>query len=353
MADRRFVRGLGTAVAIIAVVTLWLGLGVGGDTVVLYVDDLVTLAAAAVAAVLCLRAGLRDEGRLRRFWLLFAAASAAWAFGELIWGVYDLVLRTEAPFPSWADLGYLGAIPLAVAALLSHPALRNRGGTGRARSVLDSLVVATALLFLSWALVLGALWRSTDLTTSGGVVALAYPFSDVILVFFVVFLTSKITRGERTAIRCLLMALVAMALSDSLYAYLTTATDYASGNLIDVGWIVGYVGIALAAYSALGNEVAPGEVRPAESRKLTPAAILVPTLPVLGALTFAAVRMELGHRLDQIDWDIALTLVLLVIGRQTLLILELFRPEEKTDEALSERMMAALGGPMTDPRADT
>ena len=50
----------------------------------------------------------------------------------------------------------------------------------------DGLVVATALLFLSWTLVLGPLWRSADLSTWAGVVALAYPFGDVVIVFFIV-----------------------------------------------------------------------------------------------------------------------------------------------------------------------
>ena len=67
----------------------------------------------------------------------------------------------EVPAPSWADLGYLSAIPLTVAALVVHPATKG-SGTRKARSVFDGLVIATALLFLSWTLVLGPLWRSAN-----------------------------------------------------------------------------------------------------------------------------------------------------------------------------------------------
>lgn len=60
--------------------------------------------------------------------------------------MYDHVLREEVPVPSWADVGYL-----------------------------------SSLLFLSWTFVLGPLWQSTDLTTAGGLVALGYPFGDVVV----------------------------------------------------------------------------------------------------------------------------------------------------------------------------
>jgi hypothetical protein len=121
--------------------------GVGGELFVLYVDDLGTVLAALAATVLCLRAGSRQAGRLRLFWWLLALASGAWTLGETIWAVYDLVLREEVPVPSWADVGYLSGIPLAVAALLAHPALRGTG-VRQARAVFDGLLVATSLPLL-------------------------------------------------------------------------------------------------------------------------------------------------------------------------------------------------------------
>jgi hypothetical protein len=44
---------------------------------------------------------------------------------------------------------------------------------------------------------------------------------------------------------------------------------------------------------------------------------------MLGALTVAAVRMQLGHSLDRVAWSAALVLVLLVLLRQVLLVLDL------------------------------
>ncbi len=122
---------------------------------------------------------------MRLFWSLLGLATASWTLAEVIWGYYALILDREVPVPSWADVGYLSAIPLAIAALVVHPATRG-SGTRKARSVFDGLVIATALMFLSWTLVLGPVWRSADLSTWTGVVTLAYPFGDVVIVFFIV-----------------------------------------------------------------------------------------------------------------------------------------------------------------------
>jgi hypothetical protein len=173
------------AVATVAIATgvsaVWIGLRVGGAGSVRDFDDIATALAALVATACCAKAALRHRGQMRLFWSLLAGATLCWTLAEITWAVYELVLRVSVPVPSWADVGYLSAIPLAVAALLCHPAM-NRTARRRARSSFDSLIVATALAFLSWTLVVGPLWHSTDLSTLGGLVALAYPFGDVVIV---------------------------------------------------------------------------------------------------------------------------------------------------------------------------
>jgi hypothetical protein len=186
---------------------------------------------------------------MRLFWTLLGCAAAFWTVAELVWGYYALILNEEVPAPSWADVGYLGAIPLTVAALLVHPAMRG-SRTRKARSVFEGLVVATALLFLSWTLVLSPLSRSANLSTWGGIVTLGYPFGDVVIVFFIVLAIRGMTGAERLPLWCLLAALLAMAISDSTFTYLTNVANYTSGRLIDTGWVAAYLGIALAAFSS-------------------------------------------------------------------------------------------------------
>lgn len=322
LAGARTVR---TAFAVAALATAlfaaWLAVGAGGPRATLYVNDVGTILAALAASVLCARAGARSEGSLRRSWWLLAAACAAWTAGEVIWAAYDLVLDQAVPLPSWADLGYLGAIPLAVAALFSHPAMGSCPGR-HARVALDGVLVATALLFLSWTFILGPLSYSSDLTTLGGLVGVAYPFGDVVIVFFVVLAVRRMEGGDRLAMWCLLAGMLALALSDSIYTYLTGVQSYASGSLLDAGWFIGYVAIALGAFCARGQVLSAvtGDAAPPSA-----AAVVVPFVPVLGALGVVAVEPAFVRELDPVTTTTAFALVLLVLGRQ-LLILRHARP---------------------------
>jgi hypothetical protein len=278
---------------------------------------------------------------MRLFWSLLGCATAFWTLAELIWGYYALILNVEVPVPSWADVGYLSAIPLTVAALVVHPATRG-SGTRKARWVFDGLVVATALLFLSWILVLGPLWRGANLSTWTGIVMLAYPFGDVVIVFFIVLAIRGMTGGDRLTLWCLLAALLAMALTDSTFTYLTDVTSYTSPGLIDTGWVVAYLGIALAAFcSRSGSAV----VAKAESSRPSLASLISPLLPVLLALTVAAVEIRLGDHLDHAAWLMAFGLIALVLTRQGLMVLELLAPSRDAQAGLMQRLThAALGG---------
>jgi hypothetical protein len=343
--SRRVLRALAVVILVTGICGVWIGLRVGGARVTLWVDDAATPLAALIACVLCLRARARHVGRMRLFWTLLGCATACWTFAEVLWGYYALILDVEVPAPSWADLGYLSAIPLTVAALVVHPATKG-SGTRKARSVFDGLVIATALLFLSWTLVLGPLWRTADLSTWAGAVNLAYPFGDVVIVFFIVLAIRGMTGQGRLSLWCLLGALLVMALSDSTFTYLSDVASYSSssGHLIDTGWIAAYLGIALAAFSSRPSGAVALAVEDSDSRPSL-ASLTAPLLPVMLALTVAAVEIKLGHHLDHAAWLMAFALIALVLVRQGLMVLELLGPGRDADAGLMQRLThAALGG---------
>jgi hypothetical protein len=314
---------------------LWLVLHVGGDSGVRYFDDIVTALAALSACVACLLAGKHQSGSERRFWVLLGLALGAWTFAEVIWGIYDLVLRVVVPVPSWADVGYLGAIPLAAAALLCHPGIHT-AGSHKARATLDGLAIGTAVLLLSWTFVLGSLWRHTDLTTAGGIVALGYPFGDIVIIFLIVLSVRSMTATGRRPLLWVLVGLFAMAVSDSTYAYLAEVGRYSTGNLVDIGWVVGYLAIAVGASADAGQTVrAPSEL-PTEASL---ASLVTPYVPVLLALSVITFELELHHHVDRFSWLTGFGLALLVIARQALLLVdrrhELFAASDGPHEAAS------------------
>ena len=147
-----------------------------------------------VAAASCAVAAVSGTGRTRRAWALLAASAGSWAVGQATWVWYEHVAQRELPFPSLADFGYLTAIPLAAAAMLAFPGRAERAVL-QARSLLDGAVIATSLLYSSWALVLGPVFRASHAGVLEQAIALAYPLGDVVLVTVVFVVVARIRVG--------------------------------------------------------------------------------------------------------------------------------------------------------------
>jgi hypothetical protein len=334
-----FVRVCGAVVVTSGVFALWVTFGLGGDQVSLYFNDLSTLAAALAATVLCARAAVVTGARMRLFWSLVAGACGAWALGEALWAVYDLG-GGEVPVPSWADAAYLSALPLIAAALLLHPARRGRA-IGKTRSLVDGLVIAVSLFFLAWVVVLEPLHKTIEPTSLAGIVTLAYPLGDIVIVFLVVLVMRSTTTSDRRDLWCLLAGLLLITFADATYSYLTSVGTYATGDLIDTGWYAGYLALGLGAFATRPQvEDEPVVEGPAT---LTPAALLTPFVAMLAALAVATVKLQLGASLDGVTIAAAFGLVGLVLLRQALLILDLFS-SRRADGGVGDRLMAAIAG---------
>jgi hypothetical protein len=326
---RRELATRAVALSAALVVLAWLGLGVGGKGTVRDFDDVVTALAALSACLACMSAATRNRGSGRLFWLLLSAALGAWTIAEVLWGVYDLLLHVAVPVPSWADVGYLGAIPLAAAALLCHPGIHS-AATHRARAALDGVAIGAAVLLLSWIFVLGPLWRHTDLSTAGGIVALGYPFGDMVIIFLIVLSVRSMPATGRRPLLWVLLGLLAMALSDSAYAYLVEVGRYRTGSLLDLGWVVGYLAIAVGASSDAGEAVPVVSHERAEESFVSS---VTPYVPVLVALSVVTFELELHHSVDRVSWLTGFGLALLVIARQALALFDRLHaatPENRT-----------------------
>jgi len=344
----RFLPAFGAALLATGVFAAWIGWHVGGETSVLYVSDGGQVLAALVATLTCLLTGLRHRER-RVYWWLLAGSCGAWMSGQVIWTTYDLAGSGGPPIPSWADVGFLTFIPLAVGALLCHPAIRG-SGTRKARSVLDGLTIAVALLFLSWTSVLGPLWRSSNLSTLGGVVTLAYPFGDIVIAFFVMLALRRMGTADRLGLWCLLAGLIAVALADSTYAYVVQVKRYTTGNLLDTGWFGGFLGIALGALASDGRDL---PVRADSSLPALPS-LVAPLLPMLVALSVAGISINLGHRPDWVALTMVFALVLLALVRQALLVLDFVKTggSERQGNVIDRLARAALGRTIPEEAGD-
>jgi hypothetical protein len=183
-----------------------------------------------------------------------AAASCAWAAAS----------GSGRSRRAWALL----AIPLAAAAMLAFPGRAERAVL-QARSLLDGAVIASSLLYTSWALVLGPVFRAGEGSVLEQAIALAYPAGDVVLVTIVVVVMARIRVGGAPVL-LLGAGLLSLAVADTGFAYLTQEGVYRTGAPTDVGWFAGYLLVAAAAWRPAAVGITWVERRPGRFQVLPP-----------------------------------------------------------------------------------
>jgi diguanylate cyclase (GGDEF)-like protein/PAS domain S-box-containing protein len=327
-AQRRFMAEC-AGMAVLAL--LWLAclvLGVGGPQTTKAISNFGLIAAAASAGIACLVTARRSTLQHRRMWKLLGVSALSWGSGQAAWTWYETVLGREVPFPSLADVGYLAAVPLAAAALLSLP-FAAQSLAGRVRQVLDGLMIAASLLLVSWVLVLHTLFQAGADNMLSQAISLAYPIGDVVVGTIVVFMLAR-ARHSHGAIEIPLPllggGLVAWAVADSGFVYLTASGSYSSGALIDAGWFLGYILILIAARKPTANLADDGThagvdrvEKPAGSDRV---GLLLPYVAVAGALVVTTIDQLQHGSLGPFVGGIRSFIMLALIGRQVLTLLE-------------------------------
>ena len=294
-----------------AVFVIWLRDQVGGSGVTIAVDDFGEAVAAMFAAVACAWAAWRSEGRLRRAWALIAAAAAAWCAGEIAWSVYEVGLGQAVPYPGLPDVGFVAAIPLTIAGVLSF-GQGARGTSTGLRLWLDRAIVALALLASAWSLGLDVIVQSPVNSWLEKVLNIAYPIGDIAIGTVLILTLRRATDGTQGRLFLLLGGLAANALADSAFSFLNATNNYgAIGSELDAGWVIGYLMIGL---SALWPAAAPS---PGDEDK--PIDVWQLALPWLAILVAAIVLISGLFRHRPIDVFstvlIALLAVLLMISQ--------------------------------------
>jgi len=332
---RRFVLAFGLAAVVSIAFTIWIGFRVGGDHSVTVVDDLGEAIAALIAAASCGYASLRANGRMRVAWGLLAASALSWSIGEVIWSVIEVGLDQAVPFPSAADAGYLPAIPLAVAGVLTFPSAPSRITT-RAQAILDGAIVALALIFISWAFGLANVYQQNTQSLLAQMIAAAYPIGDVIIIAALLLAMRRATPQQRGTMALLLAGLAAAAVADSSFAYLTASGVYtATGNVTDAGWVIGYFLLALAPFWPAPTVDRVEKEGPADLWQMS-----VPWLSLLGVAVVALALAGRGLGLDQVLTALGGGLGLLLVASMVLLhrdSLSLLSVRDRAEQLLGQR----------------
>jgi diguanylate cyclase (GGDEF)-like protein/PAS domain S-box-containing protein len=326
-------RSIGVIMAYSALLMAWLVLKPGTHALFVAVDNVAQFVGPLLLVPLCFLGRPRAAGappRSIQRWAapLLGLGALCFACGQISYTIYQQVLHfSEVPFPSWADAVYLWAYPFMLLAILLLPG-RRLPGASRARVLLDGLMIMTATVTFSWYFILGP----TIQEGSGGglatVVGLAYPLGDLVLIACLLVLWSRMEEPALRRVAVLLsVALSIIIVTDSVYDYQTAHGGYNTGGLLDLGWPLGYMLVALGGYVLRRTELrAAGSSvimpRPTAAPRLWPSLLPAALVPAVGVLLLYTRFVGTSGQYDLGVSAGAVVLVAVIVTRQVITILE-------------------------------
>lgn len=305
------------AALLLVAFTCALGSRAGGPRGVVFTDDLTQLCAAGAATLSAGWAARRHIGRERVAWAAVGIGVGGWTAGQGLWCFYELIADRATPFPSWADAGYL-LFPVGAAVGLWLLPTIDGSGTRR-RWLLDGGVIVSSLVTASWATTLGAVAQAPSDSRFGFAVSVAYPLGDILILSMATLAMCR-PHAQRRQLVLLSLAMTAMAVADSVFAYLNATGRYATGSLSDIGWVAAFLLLGLAGVNAATSSV-PVDAPVVEADRPA-ASTMLPYLPLLCAAAVLGLRRIQGVSLDTVEFVGMSVAFGMVLARQYLTVRE-------------------------------
>ncbi len=200
-----------------------------------------------LSAVLCFSTAsiFPKQHDMRKVWTLVGSGILLWGIGAILFSLYPLVyVGQETPYPWYGDIGYLLIyLPIIAAFIILKQYLNVKISTW-------GLIAAITIFWVSLGI---AVWLNlSKLSDSDSIltylVTLMYVLGDPVLLGASAMVASLLgTSGEGRSWWFVLIGFVLFYFANVMYTYLTLLGSYASGNQIDIGWILGFGFIAVAA----------------------------------------------------------------------------------------------------------
>ena len=322
----------------------WSLSGIGSDEIRTVAGNLIFTPLDVAVCWLALRAARQPSlpPAARRGWALLGASFAAYGIANAGWAVLELGLGID-PFPSWVDAFYLAYYPLAFVGLLVLPrATRSRSEVVRVGLDVATVVVGGGMVI--WHLVLRptAVAEQSDLLS--GVLSLAYPVGDLVLLLGVAIVVFRRPAPIiREPVWLLGAGLIAVLLSDIGFGALSLAGTYVTGGWTDA---VAVLAIALSGIAARRQTLIVS--RPAVATAEAEEGGLQPFffLPYLAVALGYGILLHVGQ--DQLATELgeliiaAVVLTGLVVLRQAATLREIIRLQSEHVARRSEARFRSL-----------
>jgi hypothetical protein len=171
------------------------------------------------------------KSNLGKMLLCFGLGLLSFGIGNMIWIYYNLILKVEIPFPSWADAAYLMLYPLmflgCVYLLRIYQSLITK------KLLRDSIIIS----IISFLIIFGFFARpdiSEHTTLIQKIINVYYPFGDVVTLSLAL-IALRIGGGKmHPSIYIFSFGLLLQTAADLLFAYRNAEEIYWNGDISDL-----------------------------------------------------------------------------------------------------------------------
>lgn len=253
---------LAVGVALALSVQMLVMSGLGGESATTAISDFGGILVVGLAAVATIRTAMvfeRGEA-LRRQWLFVGIGIALYVMGDVVWTYLEVIRQVEVPYPGIPDVFYVAMYFFLGYGLVSA-AWAYRGLVNVKKPLIMSLIVAIASGAILYLVLLKDIFADPEVVLFEKLLDVYYPLADVALLLgpavFIVLVISQLGRGALgTPWRFVMAGAAFLAVADTVYQWLEWQGLYQSGHIVDLGWMLGFVLIAVGA-STMRDLLAP------------------------------------------------------------------------------------------------
>jgi hypothetical protein len=207
-----------------------------------YLADLSWTWTSAYALVCAAIAARRHPDReQRRAWAWIGAGCLLFLGGQLVWNEAELVRRVTPPYPSLADVGFLGVYVCFLVAVVT---------LGRAQPrrldlelVLDGMLVTLTLGALAYTFLLQPLFAAGG-TRAALITSAAWSIGGVAVLWLILVELVRATAIPLVTTGGVIASVSVLCVSNVIYAGGALRGSFHSGGALDLGWDAGFLLLA-------------------------------------------------------------------------------------------------------------
>lgn len=216
-----------------------------GKETVKIVTDITYIPVSATLAVLSTILALRfkQSGNHGKAWLFFLGTSISWCIAETTWTVYELVFNVN-PFPSLADVFYLGGYPLLFCFMLYY--LKPVRNVASRRIILGAILASVVMMIPS---VYMAYDFDPKVSLLENILATSYPVADAIILIPSLIGIVLFFKGEVSFTWSLVcLAIILLSIGDTGFQFATFTNTYYTGHPVDIVFLWSYILFSFGVY---------------------------------------------------------------------------------------------------------